>query len=81
MDNELQDKMLNAILDIQETLVRHEEKLNRLDSIENTVNAAFGKMDEFLGQMKRNDEEIVALRATTDRHEEELVALKETIGG
>lgn len=77
MEQDIQERILTTVVDIQSRVGHLEEEVELLrDSHDRT----FRRIDDFLSTLSRHESEIAALRSSRERIEERLSRVEEKIG-
>ncbi len=74
-----EDKIIQKLLDHDERLERIEEKLNDVSTKED-INKISSTLDEILGYVKKNDQEITFMGQRVKRNEEDIRVIKPLVG-
>lgn len=72
---DLQDKILSAVLDIQENVKNLGDRVSRVEEVQGKV---YDKLDGFLMLISRHEAEIAAVRSKLERLEDRLDRLEAT---
>jgi chromosome segregation ATPase len=77
MNNNTEQKILTAVVDIQQRLGSVE---NDITYLKESHDRTFRRIDDFLSTLGRHETELAALRSSRERLEERIVKLETAVG-